>query len=538
MTDRKVFTDSIVPLPDHPGVTSHGLMVNLAGQAPPDEPMTVLFSLDMPPDLNAELEAAVASGKVIPRDQLNDRFGPAQAEVDKLVGWLKGQGFEIVEITPDRTGVYAKGSVQDIQNSLEVKMVPVTKDGVTYMAAQNAPSLPSDIAGPVHAIAGLQPFRRAHRHIRPLVQAQSNRGSLSDAGAPVPNIADKPPYLPAEILGAYGAAGLGLTGEGQVIAILIDTFPNDSDLEAFWKASGLDVTLDQVEKINVQGGALPAPEGEETLDVSWTSGMAPAAKIRVYASGSLSFTALDQALDAIIADLPKIPGLNQLSISLGLGETFMGGANGEAAVQHRKFLKLAAAGVNVFVSTGDAGSNPDETGHSPTGPLQAEFQSTSTAVVAVGGTSLVLTPAGSVQAETAWTSGGGGRSVLFSRPAWQAGQGVPVGHDRLVPDVCAAGDPNTGAFLVLQGRPMGIGGTSWSAPMWAGFCALVNEARAKAGKSALPYVNPLLYPLSGSACFRDVTLGSNGAYSAGPNYDLVTGLGAPNVKALVASLAA
>ena len=62
--------------------------------------------------------------------------------------------------------------------------------------------------------------------------------------------------------------------------------------------------------------------------------------------------------------------------------------------------------------------------------------------------------------------------------------------------------------------------------MWAGFCALVNEARQKAGQPLLPYLNPLLYPLNGTSAFRDVTAGSNGAYTATRGYDLVTGLGA------------
>jgi kumamolisin len=126
--------------------------------------------------------------------------------------------------------------------------------------------------------------------------------------------------------------------------------------------------------------------------------------------------------------------------------------------------------------------------------------------------------------------------VLFPRPAWQVGAGLPPGQDRLVPDVCAAADPNTGAFLVLHGHSLGIGGTSWSAPMWAGFCALINEARQKAGQPFLPYINPLLYPLNGTSAFRDVTAGSNGAYTATRGYDLVTGLGAPNLKALIGRL--
>ncbi len=74
--------------------------------------------------------------------------------------------------------------------------------------------------------------------------------------------------------------------------------------------------------------------------------------------------------------------------------------------------------------------------------------------------------------------------------------------------------------------------------MWAGFCALINEARANAGLPAMPFMNPLLYASLGTACFRDVTAGANGAYSAKAGYDLVTGLGAPVVKELVRHLSA
>jgi kumamolisin len=270
--------------------------------------------------------------------------------------------------------------------------------------------------------------------------------------------------------------------------------------------------------------------------VEWASGVAPGAKVRVYATGTLQFVDLDRALDQIIADLAENPGMRQLSISLGLGETFMGGPQGEVRTQHMKFLRLAAAGVNVFVSSGDAGSKPDDTGHSATGPTQAEYESSDPMVVGVGGTTLKLTAAGAVQSEVAWTSSGGGTSIFFDRPAWQTGAGVPAGTKRLVPDVALVAEPNTGAFLVLNGRVSQIGGTSWSAPVWAGFCALLNEARAKAGKPSLPFMNPLLYPLQGSACFRDIVKGTNGDFQAKAGYDQVTGLGVPNVKELVKAL--
>jgi kumamolisin len=229
--------------------------------------------------------------------------------------------------------------------------------------------------------------------------------------------------------------------------------------------------------------------------------------------------------------------MRQVSISLGLGETFMGGPDGEVAIEHQKFGRLALAGVNVFVSTGDAGSVPDQSGHGRGEVKQAEYESSDSNVVAVGGTSLKLnTATGSVQDESGWTDGGGGESIFFDRPAWQKGLGINSGTRRLVPDVSAAADPNTGALIILQGSQLQYGGTSWSAPMWAGFCALMNADRAEHQKPMLPFLCPLIYPLSGTGAFRDVTAGSNGDYTATAGHDMVTGLGVPNVGALSARL--
>ena len=536
MNHRKVFHDSVVELPEQSGVTPSGLKVNAAKPEQGDEEMTLSFSLAIPQQAHDELEAAVARGQVVPVKDLNTKYAVAETEVDPLVNWLKAQGYTIIRVGQDRTSVFVRAKVSQIEKSLGVQMVRVTKNGITYTAARNAPSLPADIANSVHAIVGLQPFRHAHKHSRRVTPR--NRHGLDGkaiAGvAPAPNIANAPPYLVSEIVKAYNADQLTLTGKGQTIAILIDTVPADSDLQAFWQRNNLPVSLTQVEKINVNGGVLPAVEGEETLDVEWSSGVAPAANVRVYASCSLQFADLDSALDTILSDLEAEPGMRQLSVSLGMGDTFV--PAGEVRTQHQKFLRLAAAGVNVFVSSGDAGSNPDNTGHGSGGPLQAEYSSSDSAVIGVGGTSLVLNPAGSVSDETGWPDGGGGKSAFFQRPVWQTGPGVPAGTQRLVPDVSLAADPNQGAFIFLNGQPQQIGGTSWSAPVWAGFCALINEARIAANKPALGFLNPLIYPLAGSASFRDIVAGSNGAFDAGQGYDMVTGIGVPNIAELINAL--
>ena len=143
--------------------------------------------------------------------------------------------------------------------------------------------------------------------------------------------------------------------------------------------------------------------------------------------------------------------------------------------------------------------------------------------------------------ETAWADTGGGASIFFTRPSYQTGPGVPAGTMRLVPDVASAADPDTGCYLVLNGQPKQFGGTSWSAPTWAGFAALINEARADNNLPSLGLLNPLIYPLIGTANFRDITQGSNGpvgsdTYVAGPGFDETTGIGVPDVGVLLQTL--
>lgn len=527
MSNRKMFPNSVIPIPAS-GVTAHGLIASGADARHRDEKMDVSFSLSVPPDLQKELQARVDKGETISAQELKTKYTVDPAAAGALETWLKNEGFTITQVTPDRTTIYANASASQVEASLGVHMVRVTREGQTYTAASDVPSLPEGVAGAVVHIGGLQPYRQARKHLRSRMQVRAE-------AAVEPAIANAPPYLAPEILKAYGGAGLGLSGKGQEIAILIDTIPLDSDMTAFWTANNVAGNLGRIAKINVKGGALPAPSGEETLDAQWASAIAPQANVRIYASGTLSFIDLDRALDRIYADALAQPTLRVVSISLGLSEAFM--ADGEVHAEEARFVRFAALGVNVFVSTGDAGSNPGPDGHHANGPLAAEWMATSPHVVAVGGTSLRLAPSGQVASETGWPGSGGGKSRFFPRPAWQQGHGVPAGNQRMVPDIGAAADPNEGGLIILNGQRLQYGGTSWSAPVWAALCALLNEARANNNQPPLPYLNPLIYPLIGSNCFRDVLTDSNGAYSCGPGFDLVTGIGTPDLKQLVTKLA-
>jgi len=132
---------------------------------------------------------------------------------------------------------------------------------------------------------------------------------------------------------------------------------------------------------------------------------------------------------------------------------------------------------------------------------------------------------------------GGGVSVEFPLPSWQADSGVPKSPSaqggRGVPDVAGNADPMTGYQVLVDGKAQVIGGTSAVAPLWA---ALIARCNQKLGRP-LGDLHAALYALGGKG-FRDITSGNNGSYQAGPGWDACTGLGSPQGEALVAALAA
>jgi kumamolisin len=109
----------------------------------------------------------------------------------------------------------------------------------------------------------------------------------------------------------------------------------------------------------------------------------------------------------------------------------------------------------------------------------------------------------------------------------------------MTPDISAVADPFTGVKIVLDGQTVVGGGTSQSAPIWAGLAAVMNQYLTANGGRPIGDLNPLLYRIATGAplpAFRDVTLGGNAVATAGPGYDLASGLGTPDVDKLVRNL--
>jgi kumamolisin len=171
-------------------------------------------------------------------------------------------------------------------------------------------------------------------------------------------------------------------------------------------------------------------------------------------------------------------------------------------------------------------------------------------MTSVGGTTLSTDADGDWLAEQAWfdvplsQGTGGGVSTLFDIPPWQRSVADQVAPERntgkrMTPDISAVADPFTGMKIVLNQQDVVGGGTSQSAPIWAGLAAVMNQYLLANGGDLIGDINPLLYRIAAGAplpAFRDVTLGGNAVDTAGPGYDLVSGLGTPDVDNLVRNI--
>jgi subtilase family serine protease len=342
---------------------------------------------------------------------------------------------------------------------------------------------------------------------------------------------------PQQISQAYGINAVrfnGITGNGagQTIAI-IDAFDNPnaaSDLASFDARFGLPAPP-SFQKLNEYGGTTqPATdtaakpntwELEESLDVQWAHAVAPAASIILYEANSASFTDLiSNALNS---------ARNNASVSVITMSFSTSEFSGENSFDSYFATPAGHQGITFIAATGDTGSPGGYPSYSPN-------------VLAVGATTLNVDSSGNYINESAWSGSGGGTSTQESKPSYQ--QSVQNTASRTTPDVSIVGDPNTGVAVYdtfdngAASPWITIGGTSVSAPMWGGLIAIADQGRALNGLGSLDGKSqtlPMLYQAP-SADFHDILSGSNGAFSAGPGYDRVTGLGTPVANLLIPSL--
>jgi subtilase family serine protease len=267
-------------------------------------------------------------------------------------------------------------------------------------------------------------------------------------------------------------------------------------------------------------------------------------------------------------------------MSLGAGEGSF--KNGVAALSQMRqaFVDAQANGVTVLASSGDGGTtnilkepvkNPALIPYPSVG-----WPASDPLVTGVGGTRLCTDPFATAtrttdntdppavcqvqpaQTEIAWPGSGGGYSILFPRPAFQntlpagssyvgssVGAPGPNSNMRGVPDVGYQASSGTGPLVYLGAFGwFVVGGTSCSAPQWAGLIAISDQISG----DNLGYINPALYKIGSDPAryandFFDVTTGKNQTssipgYSASQGWDAVTGLGTPNAANIAPDLVA
>jgi subtilase family serine protease len=343
-------------------------------------------------------------------------------------------------------------------------------------------------------------------------------------------------FSPAQISQAYGFNQISFRdgtihgdGSGQTIAI-VDAYnqPNIAgDLQTFDSMYGL-AAPPSFSVVNQNGGSsLPTSNQawglEESLDVEWAHAMAPGANIVLVEANSANYSDLMAGVNYA----RNQPGVSVVSMSWGGGEW-----SSETGYDSYFTTPSGHQGVTFVASSGDSGS-----GGAP------EYPSVSPNVLAVGGTQLTTDSSGNYVSEVGWSGSGGGISAYESQPSYQNGVVTQTNTYRAVPDVAYNASSNS-PYAIYDTSSYGgwleVYGTSAGAPQWAALVAIADQGRALDGKGTLDGASatlPTLYQLPQSD-FHDITSGSNGSYSAGPGYDLVTGRGSPLANLVVNGLVA
>lgn len=505
-----------------------------------------------------ELQARIARGEVLTVPELADRYFPARETWREVARWAAAQGFRVEPEDVTRMAVTVTGSVARLQAAMQMRFARVIgTDGGEFTSAITPPVLPASFRDSVVSVLDLQP------HLRPLpqrVQSVRHLKARADAYSII---------LPQTIAQLYQAADLGLDGRGQTIAILGGANVNPDDLTTFWQTSGLPTTVAQYRQVDLPSGVTVLDNsraGEETINIQWASAMAPGANI-VY----ISTLSINSVCAWILAEFAAGRPIHQLSCSYAGPEASYHVA--AVVAENQFFAAMAAVGVTIFYSSGNDGSTHTiengafvRRGYDPNGIASPFFPASSPYVTGVGGTTVAFTRGQDNSAilpvqEGAWTlsnatnepsrsnmASTGGLSRYFERPAWQVAPGLAAGERRAVPDVAAVASSNFPYYAKFRELTSGADGTSLASPIWAGLCALINQALAEEKLPPVGLLGPKIYPLAGTPAFYQMTTGSangydgfsteatNGAYKVGPGHTLITGLGSPNIEYLIAAL--
>ena len=487
-----------------------------------------------------------------------DRFGLSPNDIVKTRDWVRSQGFTVGAVARSRTWIVFSGTARQAENAFQTEIHRYQLEGKNHFANSTEPSVPSWLAGVVLGLDGLDDFSP-----EPVQPQMTINGVHTLAPDDLAAIYDITPVYQS-----------GIDGSGQTIAVMGATQFNASavgDVAAFRAKFHLSANVPQV----VLNTDYPDPGvtnsiGEAHLDIEWAGAIARNAKI-VFVYSNTFLHAVLYAVDRNVAPVITMSAnAGCEAVNTPANMTFYQGVAQQANAQ-------GITWVNSGSDAGPASCDPNGTPIA-VGGLALRFPASIPELTAVGGTEFneqggaywnsTNTASGasaiSYIPEMVWNdaaslsalwAGGGGASIYFPKPIWQAAPGVPNDNARDLPDIALASSFSHDGYVVINNGAMGTsGGTSAAAPVFAGILALLNQQLVSNGSLLQPglgNVNPALYRLAAatSGVFHDITTGGNVVpcargsldcpkgtlgFSAGPGYDLASGLGSVDVAMLLA----
>ena len=464
------------------------------------------------------------------------KFGPTQQDYDAVIRYAKTNGLNVVGGSRDGMDVQAEGSVGNIERAFHVSMgvYQHPTENRTYFAPDREPMV--DLPFQLWHISGLDNFSIPH----PLYVKKSDYAAAHglNANALVSHATTgsgpSASFLGSDMRAAY-YGGTALTGAGQNLGLFEFLGTDLADLTTYFNNVGqtnnvpitvLSTDGTSTSCVDTRAGG-DCDDTEQTLDMTQAIGMAPGLSSLVMYVGSTD-TAIISAMTTH-SPLPTTIGCS------------WGWTPADPSTLNPYFQKMAAQGQNFFAASGDS---------STWSKSNEAWPADNAYVVSVGGTDLVTASAGGPwKSETAWVDSGGGISPdSIPIPSWQQLAGVINSSNkgsttlRNGPDVSANANFT---FYVCADQTTctanDYGGTSFAAPMWAGYIALVNQQLANNGEPTIGFINPTIYSQNVTSAystdFHDITSGTSGSFSAVTGYDLVTGWGSPNGTGLINALA-
>ena len=453
------------------------------------------------------------------------KFGPTQADYDSVLAYAKANGLQVTGGSLDGMEVQVRGSVAAVEKAFHVKMQSYPRaGGGSFFAPDREPS--TDMSVKLWHVSGLDNYSVPHALYQKRSDYAAEHGVSPESLVSHATTGSGPSasFLGSDMRAAY-YGGTALTGAGQNLGLFEFLGTDLADLTNYYKTTGqtnnVPITLLSTDGTSTSctdnRAGRDCDDTEQTLDMTQALGMAPGLASLVMYIGSTD-TAIISAMTTH----------NPLPTTIGCS---WGWTPADPTTLDPFFKRMAAQGQNFFTASGDA---------STWSKRNEAWPADDANVVSVGGTDLVTKGAGGAwSSETAWVDSGGGISPdKIAIPAYQKLSGVINSSNkgsttlRSGPDVAANANftfytcANQTTCLANE-----FGGTSFAAPMWAGFIALVNQQLVSQGKPTIGFLNPTIYSENVTSAystgFHDITSGKSGSFSAETGYDLVTGWGSP-----------